>query len=151
MREQQKGEKTYNTCKEKAISHNNESVNHETHGCYHQKCMKSQQTSKKFEKQGIVIGRVSSLPLHKKGATNLKLMKGSVLLGSSWVGIVLMCREIWDLFMDVYLGSLPARQQPHLAWSHGRLYPVHSCLHPHPQSAGLQNVASSFGDPPSKL
>ena len=64
-------EKKFNTCNEKAVSYNSECVNGKTHGCYHQKCMKSQQANKKFEKQAIVVGRVGSPHPGKKGATTL--------------------------------------------------------------------------------
>ena len=46
--------------------HNNECVNDKTCGCYHQKCMKSQQAGKKFENQGIAVGRVGSPLPHKR-------------------------------------------------------------------------------------
>ena len=111
----------------------NEHVNGKTHGCQHQNCMPTN------------CSRVGYPPPCKKGATTLQLMKGSVLLQSSWIGLVGMHREVCDLFTGVYLGSLPARQHPHLAWSHQRLYLFHCCLHPHPPSAGLWNVVSLFG------
>ena len=45
MHEQQKHEKVYNTCDEKATSYHNECVNSKKHGCYHGKVHESQQTN----------------------------------------------------------------------------------------------------------
>ena len=102
---------------------------------------------KKFEKQEIAIGRVGSPPPVYKGCYNLVVDEGF----SSWVGLIGMRREVCDLFTGVYLGLLPARQQPHLAWSHQRLYPFHCFLHPHPQVLGFGMWPVHLEDPPGKL
>ena len=56
MREQQKCEKVYNTCNEKAIPHNTKCVNSENHGCYHHRTCESQQVNNLKNRQLWQVG-----------------------------------------------------------------------------------------------